>query len=397
MAAGWLILGAMFGLFDAFRSHQAWAADKEPKIAAGEFKLSGPYSHENLTIFLVHGQDKIVGKKFMTLQEALEQKTVIVHETSQVNEVAIANVSRDLDVFVQSGDILKGGNQDRLISFSMIVPAQSGKVPVAAFCVEQGRWGQRGKEAASRFGTSTTLLPSKALKVNGGAYAQLGGNQGLAGGNQGFGGNQGGNQGFGGGNQGIGGGNLGIGGGNQGLGGNQGMVWSEVSAFQQKLMTNAGAEVRAKASPSSLQLTLENKQVKEAVETYMQKLVPILEGHTDVIGYGFAVNGKVNSAEVYGSAALFQKLWPKLLRANATEALAELQKGKKFDPVPGDAVKACILDAGKDTNQRDLVLVQKALTKRITVRVQETDKSIFIETRDRDHKDAWIHRSYVTK
>src|SRR6516165_12042995 len=173
MAAGWLILGAMFGLFDAFRSHQAWAADKKPKIAAGEFKLSGPYSHENLTIFLVHGQDKIVGKKFMTLQEALEQKTVIVHETSQVNELAIENVSKDVEVFVQSGDILKGGNQDRLISFSMIVPAQSGKVPVAAFCVEQGRWGQRGKEAAGRFGTSTTLLPSKALKVNGGAYAQL--------------------------------------------------------------------------------------------------------------------------------------------------------------------------------------------------------------------------------
>jgi hypothetical protein len=236
-------------------------------------------------------------------------------------------------------------------------------------------------------------LPSKALKVNGGAYAQLGGNQGLAGGNQGLGG---GNQGFGGGNQGFG-GNLGIGGGNQGFGGNQGIVWSEVSAFQQKLMTNAGADVRAKASPSSLQLTLENKKVNEALDQYTQKLTPILEGHKDVIGYAFAINGKVNSAEVYGSAALFQELWPKLLRANATEALAEMQKGKKLDPVPADAVKACILDADKDTNQRDLVLVQKALTKRITVQVQETDKSIFIETRDRDHKGEWIQRSYVMK
>src|SRR5262249_55097581 len=143
---------------------------------------------ENLTIFLVHGADKIEGKKLLTLQEGLEHKTVVIHETGNVNELAIENVSKDEEVFLQSGDILKGGRQDRLISFSMIVPAQSGKVPVAAFCVEQGRWQQRGKEAARWFSSSTSQLPSKALKVNGGAYAQLGGN--------------GGNPGFGGGNQG---------------------------------------------------------------------------------------------------------------------------------------------------------------------------------------------------
>ena len=159
MAASCLILGITFGLFDAFRCRQAWAADQEPKMAAGEFKLSGPYSHENLTIFLIHGEDKIAGKKLMTLQEALEQKTVIVHETGNVSELAIENLSKDVEVFIQSGDIVKGGNQDRLISFSTIVPAQSGKVPVAAFCVEQGRWQQRGKEAASRFGSSTSQLP----------------------------------------------------------------------------------------------------------------------------------------------------------------------------------------------------------------------------------------------
>ena len=400
MGAGWLIVGATLALFEVSRSRPARAADEDPKVPAGEVKLSGPYSHENLTIFLVHGEDKFDASKLLTLEEALDQKTAVVHETGSVNELAVENLSKDVEVFIQSGDIVKGGRQDRLISFSTIVPARSGKVSVPAFCVEHGRWQQRGKEVATRFGSSTSQLPSKALRINGGAYAQLGGNQGFAGGNLGLGG---GNQGNGN-NQGLAGNFIGYGGANQGFGanlgnggGNQGMVWSEVSAFQQKLTKNAGGEVRAKDSPSSLQLTLESKNVKEAIDNYIKKLAPIVERHEDVIGYAFAIDGKINSAEVFGSAALFKKLWPKLLRANAIEALAELQKGKKVDPVPMDAVKACLLDAEHDRTRRDLVLVQKALTKRIVVSVQETDQSIFVETRDHDRKGAWIQRSYVTK
>ena len=51
-----------------------------------------------------------------------------------------------------------------------------------------------------------------------------------------------------------------------------------------------------------------------------------------VIGYAFAINGKVNSADVYASHELFQKLWPKLLESSAVEAFSELQKDKKFAP-----------------------------------------------------------------
>ena len=404
MAASWLVLAVMLIFFEVSRSRQARAADKDQQAAVGDFKLSGPFSHENLTIFLIHGEDRIDGKKILTLQEGLEQKKVVIHETGNVNELAIENVSKDEEIFIQSGDILKGGRQDRLISFSMILAAQSGKVPVAVFCVEHGRWQQRGKEAAGWFTSSTSQLPSKALKVNGGAYAQLGGNMGFGGGNQGFGGGTnlgagGGNQGFGSGNQGFGGGtNLGAGGGNQGFGGgNQGGVWTEVTAFQNKLMANAGVEVRAKESPTSLQLTLENKKVKETVDRYTEKLASILNGRTDVIGYAFAINGKVNSAEVYGSAALFKNLWPKLLRANATEALAELQKGKQFDPVTADAVKTCLLDANTDKTQRDYVAIQKTLAKRTIVLMRETEQSIFLETRDREQEGGWIHRTYVTK
>jgi hypothetical protein len=36
--------------------------------------ISGPFSHDNLTIFLLHGEDTLSGKPLLTLQEALEQK-----------------------------------------------------------------------------------------------------------------------------------------------------------------------------------------------------------------------------------------------------------------------------------------------------------------------------------
>src|SRR5215510_2245518 len=61
------------------------------------YRLSGPYSHQNLSIFLVHGNQSEPTKAFLTLQEALAQKKVVVYETRSVNELTIENLS-DVDV-----------------------------------------------------------------------------------------------------------------------------------------------------------------------------------------------------------------------------------------------------------------------------------------------------------
>ena len=98
----------------------------------------------------------------------VEQKTeekVVVHETGQVNELAVENVSADADVFIQSGDIVKGGRQDRMIAQDFVVPARSGKMPIASFCVEQGRWSRRGSEQSHAFAASSDQVAGKALKM----------------------------------------------------------------------------------------------------------------------------------------------------------------------------------------------------------------------------------------
>jgi hypothetical protein len=134
------------------------------EIQAGDYRISGPYPHKNLTIFLVHGKNLIEGKAPLTLQEAMEQKKVVVYETNDVNELAIENLSNE-DIYVQSGDIVKGGQQDRMLGVDLIVPPKSGRMPIAAFCVEQGRWSKRGAEGAESFASSAEVAATKELKL----------------------------------------------------------------------------------------------------------------------------------------------------------------------------------------------------------------------------------------
>ena len=68
-------------------------------------------------MFLVHGKDT-TKQSFLTLQEALAQKKVRVYETKDVNELAIRNFSNQ-DIYVQAGDIVRGGEQDRMISLTL--------------------------------------------------------------------------------------------------------------------------------------------------------------------------------------------------------------------------------------------------------------------------------------
>jgi hypothetical protein len=95
-------------------------------------RLSGPFTHDNLTIFLIHGADKSA-KNLLTLDEAIDQRKVVVYETRNVNELAVENVSSE-DVFIESGDIVKGGAQDRTLKDDIILPSKSGKVSLNSFC-----------------------------------------------------------------------------------------------------------------------------------------------------------------------------------------------------------------------------------------------------------------------
>lgn len=333
----------LFNLAPA-RTQSAPAAGS-PDRQIGNYRLSGPYSHENLTIFLVHGEDKHRGEKLLTLQEAMERRKIVVHETKNVNELSVENVSRDEEVFIQSGDIVKGGQQDRMFSTDLVVPPRSGKVPIAAFCVEQGRWRQRGKEQVSQFSTSNAQIATKDLKMAAKRSKS------------------------------------------------QSEVWNKVAEAQVKLGKNVGGVVASADSTSSLQLTLENQKVQESADAYVKKLSPVTGDGAQVIGYVFAVNGKINSADVYASSTLFRKLWPKLLKAAATEALAEREPGVTTPAlITAEQVEAFLAEAERGPAS------ESEVSKRIKTVTHEGDGHLLFETRDAARKDvSWIHRAYLSK
>ena len=95
----------------------------------------------------------------------MEQKCVIVHETGNVGQLEIENLSDVLDLYVQAGDVVKGGRQDRTLGVDFVLPAKSGRVPVPSFCVESGRWRSRASEDVHSFSSSKSYLASKKLRM----------------------------------------------------------------------------------------------------------------------------------------------------------------------------------------------------------------------------------------
>jgi hypothetical protein len=304
-------------------------------------RISGPYVYENLDVYLVHGSDRMAGRKLVPLAQALAEGKVIVRETGTVSSLTVENVS-DQEVYVQAGEIVKGGKQDRVLSSDLVLPPKSGKVAIGSFCVEHGRWTKRGAEESDRFASSEAYLAHKDLKL---ANTK----------------------------------------------GDQGQVWQNVQKVQEKLASNLKGEVRGAQSASSLQLTLENERVRKSVEGYVRALASLVEKHPDAVGYAFAIDGTLNSAELYASPALFRALWPKLLRASAGEAVAERRDGTPHTPPQVDAVRALLGDpnAGAAT--------EKATSTGTTAVARETASRVVIETQEKEKKGTWLHQSYLKK
>ena len=385
---GWQSFGFITAVALAAPFAAMLAAPLAPAAADEPLRVSGPAVHENLAVYFLHGRSA-AGAVPLTLKEALAAGKVVVHETGDVSMLAIENTSAE-EVFVQAGDIVKGGQQDRVLTISMLVPARSGRLDIGAFCVERGRWSARGMEDVKQFNSAQSAMPSRdaklailappmaraasALSPGPGAGATTGQTVGqepagraraaephaqqLAAGYVGE------------------------------ARSRQSEVWSSVARAQQKLTDTLGAPVAAPASASSLQLSLENERLQAARRAYMAALEHAA-GADDIVGYVFAVGGKLNAGDVYGSNALFRKMWDKQLEAAVTEAIAE-KRGPSAAAPTSDDVRAFLARAESGT------LAQTPVS--VTALVRETrdsDTSLLAETRRA--AGGLIHRAYVAK
>ena len=350
-----------------------------PPRASETPRISGPHTHENLTVFFLHGTS-LPGPAPLTLKEAMEQGKVVVHETSKVNELAIENTGSE-EIFVQTGDIVKGGQQDRVLTVSFLVPPKSGRVPIAAYCVEQGRWSARGKEDVKRFASADKAVPSREAKLAMMAPAKPADAQAAPPASQIRTSQQ---------QRSI----------SPGIAeplaqraytdtsSRQSGVWASVAEAQRKLSANTGGSVAAAQSASSLQLSLENKKLEETRAAYVKQLNAAGKSAGDIVGFVFAVNGKLNSGDVYPSNALFGKMWDKLIEAAATEAIAHKDGEKAAAPTEAD-VKAFLARA--EAGNTSLAKIDGTFVKE----TRDADGALFQETRKA--AGGFVHRAYLAK
>jgi hypothetical protein len=332
------------------------AASAEP-----DRRISGPYAHENLAIYLVHG-DSAPGPVPLTLDEALLQGKVQVAETGRVNELTIENRSEE-EVFIQAGDIVKGGRQDRVLMVSLLLPPRSGVVPISSFCVEQGRWTARGGEDATRFTSASEAMPSrKALAVMAApivarppdpesAVVQRKSGDDTA--------------------------------------HKQRRVWESVARTQADLAAGLGASVAAPQSATSLQLSLEHAAVKEARAPYLAALDAAGQKDADAIGYVTVINGRPVSADIYPSNGLFRKVWAKQLAAVVTEAIGS-KAGAVGAPAPSlEAVREFMAAAERGKAR------QRETAARMRQETREADGALYNEALSAGGR--WVHKSYLAK
>jgi hypothetical protein len=264
-----------------------------------DIRVTGPYVHDNMAVFLIHADHQESGD-FLTLQEGLSKGLVEVTEKDQqqVRELLIDNKS-DRPLYLQEGERLQGGKQDRIIASSLVIPAHSGKQTLPAFCVEQSRWTE-GKGGAAFAACPNPALAPKAVR-GAAKYAK-----------------------------------------------EQGQIWSAVAA----LKDGAAANLGAMNSNSSINELFDAPKIQSLSEEYAANLTAILDKHPDAVGVAIAVNGQFEEADIYPNHGLLAKLYPRLVQSYAVQATLRKDQAKEASSLSAADIVAC-LKKGPAKSQRE--------------------------------------------
>lgn len=314
---------------------QSQPAGSTAQADDASLQVSGPFTHENLAVFLIRG-DSQDDREYLTLQEGLQEGIVKLSEMdqAQVGQLQIENNS-DSPLFLQEGDRISGGKQDRIIIASQVVPAKSGKVTVRTFCVEQSRWseGSGGKRFAQ---TVNPGLAPKAVRGNAKIEAEQGG------------------------------------------------VWQVVQAQKR----SAANGLKTGNSSSSLNETLDSPQILKVTAEHKAALGEAPD-QADVVGVAFVVNGKIEEINVYPNHGLLRKLYPRLLEAYALHAVMLKSEAKDAQAISAEEIAQCLKPSqGESTRDEQL-----DADNRLQV-MQLADKCYYCTTA---YQGKLVHRQVILK
>jgi hypothetical protein len=215
--------------------------------------------------------------QYKVLSEALKQERFRISEkkpygrftdAGAVNALTVQNKTDD-DVFLMEGDIVRGGNQDRVIGEDRVIAARSIQdIPV--FCVEHGRWNYQGDNALNE--------GDKEIFAFRGYYNVASSNV----------------------RRSV-------------QTGNQQRVWDEVAQVTSK---------NAAVSPTKAYAGLENNDAfVNQRHSYEHFFADKLNGQDNIVGFIALSGNQILGADLFGHPDLLRRQFPALLSSYATDAI----------------------------------------------------------------------------
>lgn len=234
----------------------------------GGVRVGSPEIHANLAVFPVIVPTPAALAEHLNLDPALERqvlKLTEISESGSVNKVRVENTGK-VPVFLMAGEILSGAKQDRVLQDDLWLPARSGPVEVACYCVERGRWSYTGDREFKSRPVAGNLSVRQSARTNNSQVA----------------------------------------------------VWSAVAETQARV---------GFGDSTALGETFEAPAVKRRIEGYVKALGDLPARHPRANGFVVAVGSRILAADLFGSRSDALALWPKLLPSYALEA-AQAESGK---------------------------------------------------------------------
>lgn len=244
-------------------------------LALGAYAKSAPWTNwldncdigtgvrsGSLTLYPLAGPVRTL-PRFRSLDSALQQDELTVREVSEggdVNRLVVENHG-DRPVFIMAGEVLIGARQDRVLKHDVVIPAYSGEITVAAYCVEHGRWGYKSpnRKFDSRGTISNASVRQAALSTGG-----------------------------------------------------QSAVWESVDE------TTKSSGVAAPTQ--ALNAVYEDAGLRRRLEVVTANLRDLPDEYPDMNGVVVQVGSRIVAVDVFPDRRVLVSLWPKLVRSYALES-----------------------------------------------------------------------------
>ena len=227
--------------------------------------------HGALALVWLHGGEPGTGPAINTLEEAQARGALLITErgTATVRELIVDNRGKS-HALLLAGEILVGGQQNRVLREDILLPPLSGPRSISVYCVEQGRWRGGRKDFESKAYVAQPSLRRKLLDKD-----------------------------------------------------EQGRVWSEVD----RSVRAQGLSVQSPTS--SYTAMYEAPEVRRRLDEVEQAVDD--RAAPGAVGAMVVIGDEIAGLDAFQDAALFAREWRKLLRAHALESYGRIPKGRASD------------------------------------------------------------------